>query len=143
MPQSSSVEAARSETPPGPEPLSPGASRYALGLLVVVYVFNFVDRSILSILLEDIKQTFDVSDTYLGFLSGIAFAFFYTLMGIPIARWADRGNRTTIIALAVFVRSAMTAATALAKSFWHLAAAPVRGGGGVWGRQAAARPPIR
>jgi len=106
-------------------PLSPGASRYALGLLVVVYVFNFIDRSILSILLEDIKQTFDVSDTYLGFLSGIAFALFYTIMGIPIARWADRGKRTTIIALAIFVWSAMTAVTGLARSFWHLAVARV------------------
>ncbi len=106
-------------------PLSAGARRYALGLLVVVYVFNFVDRSILSILLEDIKETFDVSDTYLGFLSGIAFALFYTVMGIPIARWADRGKRTTIIALAIFVWSAMTAATGLARSFAHLALARV------------------
>ena len=109
----------------GPAPISVGTSRYALALLVVVYVFNFVDRSILSILLEDIKKPFDVSDTYLGFLSGIAFALFYTIMGIPIARWADRGKRTTIIALAVFVWSAMTAATGLARSFAQLALARV------------------
>ena len=109
----------------GPAPLSVGASRYALGLLVVVYVFNFVDRSILSILLEDIKETFDVSDTYLGFLSGIAFALLYTIMGIPIARWADRGERTTIIALAILVWSSMTAATGLARSFAQLALARV------------------
>ncbi|HIL01662.1 MAG TPA: MFS transporter [Myxococcales bacterium] len=108
-----------------PAPLSAGARRYALGLLVVVYVLNFVDRSILSILLEDIKLAFDVSDTYLGFLSGIAFALLYTVMGIPIARWADRGSRTTIIALAVFVWSAMTAATGLARSFAQLAVARV------------------
>ena len=70
--------------------------RYALGLLVVVYVFNFVDRSILSILLESIKQEFHFSDTQLGFLTGIAFALFYAVMGIPIARWADHGTRKTI-----------------------------------------------
>ncbi|MFB3112309.1 MAG: MFS transporter, partial [Gemmatimonadales bacterium] len=91
-----------------PAPLSAGCKRYALGLLVVVYVFNFVDRSILSILLEPIKEEFQVSDTYLGFLSGFAFAAFYTVMGLPIARWADRGSRRSIIALALFIWSGMT-----------------------------------
>jgi predicted MFS family arabinose efflux permease len=84
-----------------------------------------VDRSILSILLEPIKAEFQVSDTYLGFLSGIAFAAFYTVMGIPIARWADRGNRRSIIALALLVWSAMTAATGLARTFTHLAVARI------------------
>jgi MFS family permease len=125
MRQPLSMETRSGEASPGPAPLSVGASRYALGLLVVVYVFNFIDRSILSILLEDIKRTFDVSDTYLGFLSGIAFALFYTIMGIPIARWADRGSRTTIIALAIFIWSAMTAVTGLSRTFWQLAVARV------------------
>ena len=84
--------------------------RYALALLLVVYIFNFVDRSILAILLEDIKAEFHLSDTQLGFLSGIAFALFYAVMGIPIARWADRGSRKTIISIAVFTWSLMTAA---------------------------------
>lgn len=106
-------------------PLSDGAVRYALGLLVVVYIFNFIDRSILSILLEPIKEEFQVSDTYLGFLSGIAFAAFYTVMGIPIARWADSGRRTRIIALAVLVWSGMTALTGLARNFSQLAMARV------------------
>ncbi|MAI79310.1 MAG: MFS transporter [Deltaproteobacteria bacterium] len=101
------------------------AVRYALGLLVVVYVFNFIDRSILSILLEPIKEEFHVSDTALGFLSGIAFAAFYTLMGIPIARWADTGRRTRIISLAIFVWSGMTALTGLAQNFAQLALARV------------------
>jgi len=100
--------------------LSAGYTRYALGLLVVVYVFNFIDRSILSILLESIKEEFQVSDTYLGLLSGIAFAALYTIAGIPIARWSDRGKRTSIIAMAVFVWSGMTALTGLAQSFTHL-----------------------
>ena len=105
--------------------LPPGTVRYALGLLVVVYVFNFIDRSILSILLEPIRNEFQVSDTYLGFLSGIAFAAFYTLMGIPIARWADRGNRSRIIAISLFVWSAMTAITGSVRTFTQLALARI------------------
>jgi MFS family permease len=107
------------------EQLSPGYTRYALGLLVVVYIFNFIDRSILSILLQSIKEEFQVSDTFLGFLSGIAFAALYTIAGIPIARWADRGSRTSIIALATLIWSAMTAVTGLAQTFTHLVIARV------------------
>ena len=108
-----------------PDAFSDSYRRYALGLLLVVYILNFVDRSILSILLQPIKEEFDVSDTALGFLSGIAFAAFYTVIGIPIARWADRGVRRSIIALAVLVWSAMTALTGLASSFAQLAVARV------------------
>jgi len=108
-----------------PEPFSPEYTRYALGLLVVVYIFNFIDRSILSILLESIKEEFQVSDTYLGFLSGIAFAALYTTLGIPIARWSDRGNRSAVISLAVFVWSGMTAVTGLAQNFTHLVLARI------------------
>jgi MFS family permease len=89
-------------------------------LLFVVYVFNFIDRSILSILLESIKEEFQLSDTQLGLLSGPAFAIFYTVVGLPIARWSDRGKRTSIIAGAVVVWSAMTALTGFAQSFLHL-----------------------
>jgi predicted MFS family arabinose efflux permease len=93
---------------------------YALGLLLVIYVFNFVDRSILSILLQPIKTEFQPSDTALGLLSGIAFAAIYSTLGIPIALWADRGSRKTIISLALFVWSAMTALCGLAQSFGQL-----------------------
>ena len=96
---------------------TPRASRYALGLLLVVYVFNFIDRSILSILQESIKQDLDLSDTQLGILGGIAFAALYSTLGIPIARLADRSNRVRIIAIAVFVWSGMTAITGLARSY--------------------------
>ena len=92
-----------------PPLLSNQYTRYALGLLLVVYVFNFIDRSILSILLESIKEEFQLSDTELGLLSGPAFASFYTFVGLPIARWSDRGKRTSIIATAILVWSAMTA----------------------------------
>ncbi len=104
---------------------SPRYTRYALGLLLVVYVFNFVDRSILSILLEPIKKEFELSDTALGLLSGPAFAIFYTFVGLPIARWSDRGNRTHIIALAIFVWSGMTAMTGLVSNFLGLLVARI------------------
>lgn len=106
-------------------PFSATYTRYALGLLVVVYVFNFIDRSILSILLQSIKEEFQVSDSALGLLSGPAFAIFYTVVGLPIARWSDRGSRTMIISLAIFIWSGMTALTGFAGSFAHLALARV------------------
>ncbi|HEX5066649.1 MAG TPA: MFS transporter, partial [Myxococcota bacterium] len=94
--------------------------RYVLGLLLVVYVVNFIDRSIVNILLEPLKQEFHPSDTALGFLSGPAFAIFYATLGIPIARWADRGVRRDIIALALFLWSGMTALCGLARTFPQL-----------------------
>ena len=93
---------------------------YALGVLVVVYTFNFIDRQILSILMEAIKLDLGLSDTQLGLLSGFAFALFYATLGIPIARWGDRHNRRNLIALALAVWSAMTAISGLALNFWHL-----------------------
>jgi predicted MFS family arabinose efflux permease len=99
--------------------------RYALGLLLVVYVFNFIDRQILGILLQPIKRDLLLSDTQLGFLSGIAFALFYTTMGIPLARLADRGSRRNLIAFSLALWSAMTAATGLARTFVQLALARV------------------
>ncbi len=114
-----------------------GYRRYALGLLFVVYVFNFVDRQILSILLEPIRQDIELSDTQLGFLGGIAFALFYATAGIPIARWADTGSRRTIIALGIAVWSGMTALTGLARGFGTLALARV----GVGVGEAACSPP--
>ena len=78
-----------------------------LGVLCVVYVFNFVDRQILAVLVEPIKHELGVSDTAMGFLTGLAFAVFYTVAGIPIARWADYGTRRSIIALGLGVWSLM------------------------------------
>jgi predicted MFS family arabinose efflux permease len=100
-----------------PAAISDAYRSYVLGLLLVVYVFNFLDRQILAILLEPIKQEFALSDAQLGLLGGLAFAFFYTLLGIPIAMWADRGERKNIVALALLVWSAMTAVTGMATSF--------------------------
>jgi MFS family permease len=91
--------------------------------LLVVYVVNFLDRQVVAILLQAIKRDLDLSDAQLGAFSGIAFAALYSTLGIPIARWADRGVRRSIIALALFVWSGMTALQGLAPSFlWLLAA---------------------
>ncbi len=92
----------------------------ALFLLTVVYAFNFIDRQILVILQEPIKQDMGLSDTQLGLLSGFSFALVYVLAGIPIAYLADRGNRRNIIAIALTVWSGMTAISGLAQNYTHL-----------------------
>lgn len=93
---------------------------YLLIVLTIILVCNYVDRLALGVLLEDIKADLALSDTQLGFLGGIAFALFYSVMGVPIARWADRGNRVTIIALTTTVWSAAVALCGLAGSFVQL-----------------------
>ncbi len=91
-----------------------------LGLLTVVYVSNFVDRQVINILADYIIEDLQLSDGQFGMLSGLAFACIYTTLGIPIARWADLGNRRNIIALAVTVWSAMTALCGAAQNFGQL-----------------------
>jgi MFS family permease len=93
---------------------------YALWLLFMVYGLSYVDRQILSILMEPIRTEFDFSDMQLGLLSGVAFAIFYTTLGIPIARLADFYSRTNIIALSLLVWSTATALTGRAYSFSSL-----------------------
>ena len=100
---------------------SPAYRRYVLGVLFLVYVVNFVDRQILSSLVGPIQQEFGVSDTLMGLLGGLAFALLYSVAGIPIARWADVGSRRNVIALAVAVWSALTAACGTAQTFAQLA----------------------
>jgi predicted MFS family arabinose efflux permease len=106
-------------------PVTETYRRYVVWFLFVVYTFNFVDRQILSILGEDVKREFSLSDSQLGLLTGFAFAAFYTTLGIPIARWADKGNRVNIISISLIVWSAFTAVTGLARNFYHLLAARV------------------
>lgn len=105
--------------------ITPGYARYVLALLFVAYVFNFIDRQILAILLQPIKEELQVSDTAMGLLTGMAFALFFTCAGIPIARLADRRSRRTIIAVGVAAWSAMTAASGLVRSFAQLAVARI------------------
>ncbi len=115
-----------------------GRRNYVLGVLVVVYTFNFVDRQILSILLEPIKNELQLSDTQLGFLTGFAFAAFYATLGIPIARLADRTNRRNLIAVALVVWSGMTALSGIATNYWQLLLARIGVGVGEAGCSPAA-----
>jgi predicted MFS family arabinose efflux permease len=105
--------------------ITPRYRRYALFLLVLAYTSSHVDRNIVGILIEPLKADLLLSDTQLGFLSGIAFALFYATLGIPIAVWADRSNRRNIIAWSIGIWSLMTAVCGLAQNFWQLAAARV------------------
>jgi MFS family permease len=118
---------------------SPARCWSFLAVLFLVSTSNYVDRNIISVLLEPIKAEFGVSDTLLGLLTGISFALFYATLGIPVARWADRGNRKTIITLSLTIWSAMTALCGMAQSFWQLALARV----GVGAGESGALPPAQ
>ena len=96
-------------------------SFYVLSLLLVVYIFNFLDRQIIAILAPDIQADLGISLSDLGFLYGTAFAIFYAIMGIPLAKLADSWNRTKLISIGVGLWSLMTAASGLAKGFVGLA----------------------
>ena len=116
---------------------SPAYKWYALFVLYLGYVVNFVDRQILSILLESIRQDLQFNDLQLGLLGGLAFAIFYATLGIPIAMLADRKNRVKILSAAMVVWSIMTAVCGLANNFITLLLARI----GVGVGEAGASPP--
>src|SRR5476651_338145 len=99
----------------------PARRYYVLGLLTVVYALNFLDRTIFNVLIEPIKKEFTLSDTTMGLLAGFGFVLFYSLLGIPIARIADRLNRRNIVAFAFAFWSAMTFFCGMAQSVTTLA----------------------
>ncbi len=103
------------------------SSKVMLWTLLVVYILNFLDRQIVSILAEPMKREFGLSDTQLGLLAGPAFAVFYAVLGIPIARYADkqRTNRVWLISISLAVWSAMTAVCGVAQNFLQLALARI------------------
>lgn len=103
----------------------PAYSWYALSVLVIVYVLNFIDRQILSILANDIKADLQVGDDYLGFLYGTAFAVFYALFGIPLGKLADSWRRTRLLSLGLALWSTMTAASGFARDTLSLTAARI------------------
>jgi MFS family permease len=102
-----------------------GTANYALGALFVLYIFNFVDRQLLNLFVSDIAAELQVSDKQMGLLIGLTFVMFYTLAGIPLARWGDRGSRTLLITLGLVVWSAMTALSGMARNYWQLLCARI------------------
>lgn len=103
--------------PPHPKPTY---AWYVVGVLVLAYTFSFIDRQILGLLVTPIKRDLNIGDFEVGLLGGLAFALFYTFLGLPIGRLADRANRRNIIAIGIAFWSVMTAVCGLAKSFWTL-----------------------
>ncbi len=101
---------------------APNSPRTLLIILLIVYIFNFLDRQIVNILAEPIRMDLGLSDTQIGLMTGLAFALFYTVLGIPIARYADRPttSRPKVIALALAIWSTMTALCGLAQNFVQL-----------------------
>ncbi len=97
-----------------------GYAWYVVGVLILAYTVSYVDRTILTLLVKPIRESLQISDTQLSLLHGLAFALFYTVLGIPIARLADRHDRTRIIAVGIVVWSAMTALCGFARNFGQL-----------------------
>lgn len=107
---------AKGSTPDTGQPFG-AYSWYALVILIVCYLFNYVDRNILSILAEDVKSDLGLTDAQIGFLYGTAFAVFYAVFGIPFGRLADAWIRKNLIAIGLFFWSLMTALSGTARSF--------------------------
>lgn len=99
--------------------------RYVLSALTVVHTINFLDRSLIVLLLQPIKEDLRLSDTQLGFLTGAAFGVFYAIFGLPLARWADRGNRVTITSLAIGLWSATVMVCLFVTNFVQLVLARI------------------
>ena len=112
-------------------------TRYVMGILFLVYVVSYVDRQLASVLLEDMKHDLGATDAQMGLLTGVAFAIVYATLGIPIARWADRGVRRSIIAGGLAVWSAATALTGAGRSYAEVLLARL----GVGAGESAAGPP--
>jgi MFS family permease len=110
------------DTAAGDQPPWPSAAQgwYAITILVIAFIFSFIDRTIIALLVEPIKQDLAITDFGIGLLQGLAFAIFYALVGIPIGRLADRYSRRRIITAGIFLWSLMTAACGLARSFLSL-----------------------
>ena len=100
-------------------------THYALGVLAAIYVFNYIDRLLMAILIEPVKAEFGISDTGIGLLSGVTFAVFYTVFGFPLGRLSDRIGRKPVIALSCIAWSVMTMFCGLAASFTMLVVARI------------------
>ncbi|OGT83091.1 MAG: hypothetical protein A3H91_14590 [Gammaproteobacteria bacterium RIFCSPLOWO2_02_FULL_61_13] len=103
----------------------PRQAWYAVGIMTVALMFNFLDRGILTLLIEPIKRDMGLTDTQVSLVVGFAFIAFYVIVGFPIARLVDRFSRRLILGLGIAMWSGMTAMCGLAQNFWHLFAARV------------------
>jgi len=108
-----------------PVTISESRRQYAVGILMIVYMFNQIDRQIIAVLGQSIKVDLHLNDTQLGFLTGFAFAAFYSFTSVPIALLADRTNRRNLIAFSLTLWSGMTAICGLTQNFVQLAMARV------------------
>jgi MFS family permease len=102
---------------------SRGRAWYAVVVFMLVLMFAVIDRQIITLLVGPIKRDLAASDTQMGLLLGFAFVMFHLVLGIPIARLADGGNRRLIIGIGIAAWSSMTAACGLARHYWQLALA--------------------
>ena len=100
-------------------------THYALGVLAAIYIFNYIDRLLMAILIEPVKAEFGISDTGIGLLSGVTFAVFYTLFGFPLGRLSDRIGRKKVIAFSCIAWSVMTIFCGFAASFTMLVIARI------------------
>jgi MFS family permease len=104
---------------PANERISPAAV-YALVMLTAIYSLNFLDRTVITILIDPIKRDYHLSDAVMGFISGFGFVIFYSILAAPVARWADRGNRRSIITWGLVLWSGMTALAGVARNAFQL-----------------------
>ena len=95
---------------------SRAAAIYALVMLTAIYSLNFLDRRVIAILIDPIKHDYHLSDKAMGFISGFGFVIFYSILAAPVARWADRGNRRSIISWGLVIWSGMTALAGIAQN---------------------------
>lgn len=119
------MQQAQGTAPDSQADYSASYKRFVLVMLTIVYAFNFIDRQILVILQEPIKNEMALSDAQLGLLSGFTFAVIYVTAGIPIAYWADRSNRRNIVVASLAIWSGMTAISGLVQSYVQLLLARV------------------
>lgn len=120
------------------KPVSQGYRRYALGILVLISVFNAVDKTVFMSVMEPVKNELSLNDTQLGLLAGLAFSLFYATLGLPFSRWADLGNRSNLLTLTVGLWSLMTALTGAATNFTQMFLARIGVGVGEGGGHPAA-----
>src|SRR5690348_18366023 len=91
------------------------AAYYAVGMLTLIYALNFLDRTVITILIDPIKRDYHLSDKMMGFISGVGFVVMYSLLAAPVARWADRSNRRSIITWGLVLWSVVTALAGFAR----------------------------